>query len=148
MSNLFDATNAFKDQLNAALPGSVERFTKLRIGEKVPTDPNDVPWVSLYRAKVDRSPRVLGTASLTRWESTVTFVLRAQQSHPENPENAESLLDTLVEAIFNAINADLQLGGTVEMINSIKDNYLFSETKSSELYFQMAEISVTAIMRA
>lgn len=105
MINVSIYTTALYNKLVAAgLTATIER------GERINFDPGRCPWIGVYPGRVDSAPKTLGGGS-SRWSSIVELQVVVQTCSFNNDGTAASdALETLIEAMLQAIDNDLTLG--------------------------------------
>lgn len=140
MINLSNITKALTEQLNNNV--AVRDFINNKVlqGELINNDPNQAPWIGVYRGKTSYEPRTLG--SMDNWEAFPKVKIIVQATDLRSAVECELALEGYVEAILRAIIADTTLGGTVDMINSYDVEPGYMETESTTLHFQAASITL------
>lgn len=139
MINLSTVTKALQEQLNNNV--GVKNFIKNEVvrGEMVNVDPNQVPWVGVYRGKVNYFPRTLG--SMNNWEAEPSVRVIVQNTDLRSAAACEEELEEYVQAILNAVITDTTIGGTVDIIKDFNVEVGYLETDRNSIYFQGAVIT-------
>lgn len=121
----------------------VSSFLKSEVvrGDYINEDPNNTPWIGVYRGTVRYVPRTLGV-SARNWEPSPEIRVVIQDTNFISAENCEDALEEHIKLVIDAIFKDTTIGGTVDMINEINVEYLYNETDRESTYFQTAIITL------
>ena len=91
MINFSDITKAVKKILDTDIEVSGFMGNKKSIiGEIINYDPNQVPWIGIYRGKTTYEPRTLG--SIGNWEGMPSLKIIVQHSDLHSGEKCEEVL--------------------------------------------------------
>lgn len=143
MINAVTITDAVKTLLTNAL-GSNYTITR---GQYINMDYEKTPWVGVYKGDLEYDPETLGRGS-NSWKAEFEVRIIVQSSNISNDhEKAEDELEGYIKEILDAIMDDKTLGGTVLMTTGVRVTYSYNETNSEDIYFQNAEITLTAEVR-
>lgn len=139
--NISTISKALQSQLQS--DAGVQSFLQGDIvrGEYINEDPNNTPWVGVYRGAVRYVPRTLGI-NAKNWEPSPNMRIVVQDTDMLSPDNCEDLLEEHVKLIIDAVFADRTIGGTVDIIKEVNVEYLYNETDRESLYFQTAIITL------
>lgn len=139
--NYSDITKAIQALLESD-PG-VQGFLNRPIEREsvVNFDPNQTPWIGVYKGAVNYSPRTIGYNS---FEAEVLPRIIVQAASLRDGDDCSTRLDEYVQLVLDAIRADRTLGGTVDMITGYNVEYGYTETERTSVAFQSAIITITA----
>ena len=115
---------------------------KVSVGEYVNMNENNAPWVGIYKGNVDYEPRSMGKHAAS-WGGTLTVKVVIQEYHGKSGFECEKRLGKLVNNIMNAVWADPTIGGVVDMLTDISEEYIYNENDSKSVHFQWAILSLT-----
>ncbi|MCK5609652.1 hypothetical protein KAR91_47705 [Candidatus Pacearchaeota archaeon] len=141
MINFSDITKAVKEILESNI--EVKEFMggkDVIISEMINYDPNQVPWIGVYRGKARYEPRTLG--SVGNWEGFPSLKIIVQHSDLISGEKCEEVLEGYVKKIIDAILEDTTLSGTVDIVLSYDVEQGYIETERSSVHFQGASITL------
>ncbi len=141
MINVSDITQALKSILNSNV--NVSDFVKkeVTVGEFVNADPNQAPWIGIYRGDGIYNPERIGRGS-NEWELTQNIRILVQAVDLKSGEDCEVKLENYVKILLDAIWLDSTINNTVDMINSFSVEYTYSEIDRKSLSFQTAIITI------
>lgn len=140
MINFNDITKAVETILNDNI--DVRNFMSSKpvtIGEVINYDPNQVPWIGIYRGKVNYEPRTLG--SMNNWEASPSIKIIVQHADMRSASKCEEVLEDYVKKIVTAILEDTTLNNTVDIITDFNVEQGYIETERSTVHFQGASIT-------
>ena len=106
-------------------------------------DPNNCPWVGVYRLAVQYPQRQLVSAAGFRGQQVQLLVL-VTQSDLGSGEACEDALEDLVKSVLSSLLSDCTLGSVVQFLDGFEVDYT-RYTKSGQFYMQTAAIQFTAI---
>lgn len=109
-------------------------------------DENRTPWVGLYRGPITYDPHTLGRGS-NSWRADVQVRVLIQAASLNSAEQAEERLEQYIKEVLDVIMTDKRLNNTVSIIKEIQVDYSYNMSESESLYFQNAEITLTAEVR-
>ena len=113
--------------------------------EPVNDDPDNCPWVGVYRQRQEYNPQTLGKDAGHR-EFVGSVIVIAQATHQSGAE-CEDELDELVQDVLSAIFTDTELRNTVDMVNDCNVTYSYDavneDEEEYENYFQTAIMQIT-----
>lgn len=101
-------------------------------------DPGRAPWAGVYRANRRYTPRTLGN----NWASAPQVRVVVQAVDMRSSAECGETLDKLIDAVIDAVQLDLTLRGTVDMVTEANVEYGFIETDRTSIYFQSAIITL------
>lgn len=141
MINVSNVTQALKTILNDNV--NIKEFLKgeVVVGEFVNADPNQAPWIGIYRGDVRYEPRTLGRGS-DEWQATLSLRILVQNTHLSSGEECEKGLEGYVKHVLDAVWSDPTISNTVDMVNGFNIEYTYSEIDRRSLHFQSAVITV------
>lgn len=140
MINFNEITNAIKSILEGNL--AVREFTNGRNivqGEVINYDPNQTPWIGIYRGSVNYEPRTLGSDN--NWEGFPSVKIIVQATDIKSASRCEAALEGYVKIVIDAMLEDTTLKGTVDIITSFDVEQGYIETDRNTTYFQGASIT-------
>ena len=133
--------------LQALLEREVTFVDKVYRGQYVNQVAKNAPWCGVYRAPVVYEPRTLGRGA-NNWEGTPEFrVVIQASSFKDGGEDCEDVLESQVVEVLDALESDLTIGSTVDMITKIEVDYSYIEAEETTMYFQSAFVLVTTEVR-
>jgi len=141
MINTSKIAEALKIQLNNDI--AVKEFLKngnVTRGEIINNDPNQTPWVGIYRGKVKYAPRTLG--SMNNWEASPSIRIIVQATDLRSAEECETALEGYVKILLDAVAKDTTIGGTVDIVTDFDVEPGYMETERSTVHFQGAIITL------
>jgi len=140
MINFNDITKAIEEILNS--DPEINNFMNRKdvvVGEIINYDPNQTPWIGVYRGTVKYEPRTLG--SMGNWEGSPSVKIIVQATDIRSASQCEESLEQYVQHIINAMLADTTLNGTVDIITSFDVEQGYIETERASIHFQGASIT-------
>lgn len=141
--NIVEIEKALRDQLEVDV--GVQSFMNGRgilIGEYVNNDPNNAPWMCVYKGKSRYDSRTLGP-SAANWEVFPEVKVAVQSVNVASGEICEEELEERVRLIIDGIFLDRTIRNTVDMITNVEVEYLYNEVDRESVYFQTAIITVS-----
>ena len=140
MINFNKITKALETILNSNIEVSEFMNKKLVVvGEVINYDPNETPWIGIYRGEVDYEPRTLG--SMNNWEAFPSIRVVVQAADFESAYKCEEDLEGYVKKIIEAVLQDTTIGGTVDIVTKFKVEQGYIETDLPSTHFQGASIT-------
>lgn len=136
--NLSTITTALYNQLNSDA-GVLSLQATIINGGYANMDPNQTPWIGVYRGRTVYSPRTLG---IDNFEAQPSLKVMVQASSLLSGDDCSTKLDEYVNKVMSAIRGDTTIGGTVDMVNGFEVEYMFNETDKVSLHFQAAIINI------
>lgn len=133
--------NTFKN--DAPLLALDFKESTIQRGDYANMDPDNTPWLGIYRTKVDYNPRSLGRHS-TSWEGEITLKLLVQATHMQSGSACEDRLESYIVAVLDAVWKDSTWNNTVDMVTGLTVEYSYKEDDESSIYFQWAMITIVA----
>ena len=89
----------------------------VELDEVFNTDPNKTPWVGVYFDNVTIIPRVLGITNINNgWLARYTYRIFVQDVSMEDGRIAKDLVNKGLTYVFDALNGDHTLLGSVDTI--------------------------------
>lgn len=113
--------------------------------EYVNVDADRLPWIGVYRGTVDYDPHTMGPGSRS-WRAVLQQRIAIQEVDKRG-ERAEDKLEQRIQQVLEALIANLNLNGTVDIITSFRREPGYVETDRDTMYFQSDEIIITAEVR-
>lgn len=120
------------------VPGHILR------GDVVNVNPNETPWLGIFRTKVAYKPGSLGRGNPSAWDATITIRLLIQASHTLSGADCEDRLESYIKAALDAVWTDPTWSNVVDMVTGLDVEYSYKEDDTSTIYFQWALVTITA----
>jgi len=136
---------ALETQLAANLPSTDAGFSyTVSRGEPVNPYPERAPWVGIYIVRAESDPARLGVGTgNSLWSSLVTIRLVIQATSYANGGVCEDLLGEYTKDVWEAIEADRTLGGTLDLLLAYELERQFVDTADNALFFQQALLTLS-----
>lgn len=103
------------------------------------------PWIGIYRTKMTYEPRTLGKGFTSTWQGILEIQILIQEVSYDNGEQAEILLENLIQKVMRILFDNDTIGGTVDQIMKFDWEYQFQpsmEEEDSKAFFQMGILTV------
>lgn len=113
-------------------------------GDVVNKNPNETPWLGIFRTRVAYAPRALGQSNPDAWQGTITIRLLVQASHIRSGADCEDRLESYIKAALDAVWSDPTWINVVDMVTGLEVEYSYKEDDESTIYFQWALVTITA----
>lgn len=121
----------------------VQNSVAVTRGEYVNVDPDQCPWIGIYREKVRYDGRTFGKHNRS-FDAFLTFKILVQAANLSTGEECEDKLEALTQATLDAIWASPRIGNEVDMLEGeITVEYSYNENMSKTIYFQWSMLTVT-----
>jgi len=143
MINVTNITKAIEDIFKKD-PIS-DKFKSIERGNIPNKDIGHTPWLGIYRRKVDYDPHTIG--GNRSWKGTVELGLLVQAASFKDGEDAEDILEDLLQSIQAVILNNKKLNGTVDMLTGLGVEYFFNDEDDPSFTYQQAEIILTYEVR-
>ena len=137
--NVAEVTAALVEQIKNH-PGCIGVFSDVQRGEYINKEPGLTPWCGIYRESVSFEPWSLGNHSRSL-KCTVVVNLVIQASGKDGPDTEDKLEDA-ISRVMKALQSDLTVRNTVDMIKLSSILYSYEETKSESIDFQWAFLTL------
>lgn len=121
-------------------PELIELQAEISRNRYINMNPENTPWIGIYKNSVPYDPRSLGRHS-TSFKASPDLRIIAQMGGLDEIK-VEDRLEELVQRILDAVWSDSTFDGQVDMVTGFDVQYSFEESKSVDQYFQWAIISV------
>jgi len=146
MISAADITASLQTTLQADATLTSLNFVPSRIlrGDVVNKNPNNTPWLGIFRTKVAYAPGSLGRGNPDAWDGTITIRLLIQASHLHDAAACEDRLESYIKAALDSIWSDPTWSNVVDMVTGIDVEYSYREDDESTIYFQWALVTITA----
>jgi hypothetical protein len=139
MINVSDITKEIEDLLKTN-PDILQNQITVQRSEFANLDPNNTPWLGIYRAKIEYDPNSLGRHS-TRWRGVLTVRFIVQAANDLSGATCEEDLESYIEVLFDALWSDPSLNNTVLMMTALNVEYSYKEMESETMHFQWAVVT-------
>lgn len=129
------------------LDASLQDIKSILRSDFVNDNPDLAPWIGIYRTRMSYEPRTLGKGFSSNWQGILEIQILIQEVSYDSGEQAEILLEDLVQKVMHTLFNNDTIGGTVDMIVRFNWEYQFQpsmEEETSKAFFQMGILTLTS----
>lgn len=119
----------------------------VNLNEVFNSSPDRVPWIGIYADNIEFEPMRIGTVQAKPWDAHISIEIYVQEISMAGARKANDRLYRAMFPVLSAVNCNLNLSGTVRIIQSIEIAPFQRDILEEDNYFSNV-ITLNAVVRA